>query len=41
MEIDLSGPVQGMGLAQQQAYNREPLGSLEIGEGGDVKRPRK
>ncbi|KAK7681344.1 hypothetical protein QCA50_015435 [Cerrena zonata] len=31
-------PVQGMGLAQATSGKREPLGALEIGDGGDVKR---
>ncbi|CAL1699340.1 unnamed protein product [Somion occarium] len=37
-------PVQGMGLAQQGAgapVRREPLGTIELGEGGDVKRLRR
>lgn len=29
-----------MGLAQQHQVERRPLGNLEMGEGGDVKRPR-
>jgi hypothetical protein len=37
-------PAQGMGLAQQhggQGARREPLGRLDVGEGGDVKRMKR
>jgi hypothetical protein len=35
-------PVQGMGLARHEsAVKREPLGPLEIGERGEVKRVRR